>query len=87
MPVNSPDTRPALVVLGLAGAAALLIVVTSNLLGVGAAVFPLVAGLLAYVALRRIGPSLVTALASVLLILPMLAIVVSGAYIVDSLVR
>lgn len=47
----------------------------------------MLAGVLAFLALRRVGPSLLAALGSILLILPALAIVVFGAYIVDSLVR
>ena len=87
MLVNLRNSRPALVVFGLAGAAALLVVVTANLLGAGVAIFPLLAGVLAFLALRRVAPSLLAALGSILLILPALAIVVFGAYIVDSLVR
>jgi len=87
MLVNLRNSRPALVVFGLAGAAALLVVVTANVLADGVWIFPLLAGVLAFLALRRVGPSLLAALGSILLIFPALAIVVFGVYFVDSLVR
>ena len=79
------NLRTALVVFGLAGAAAFLVVVTSHLLGYGVWIFPLLAGGLAFLALRRVGPSLLAALGSILLIFPAFAIVVFGVWWLDSL--
>ncbi len=85
--MRRPDARPLPVVVGLAAAAALLVVVLSNLLGVGVTVFPVLAGVAAFVALRRAALGVATAVASVVLVLPMLALVIFGAYTVDTLVR
>ena len=71
--------------LGLGATAALLIVLLSDTLGVGVWALPFLAGGGTFLLLQESRPSVMTALFSALLVIPMIAVVVVGAYIIDSL--